>query len=180
MPSSENEPEEIAVQVVGPQWYVIGAKVRREQFAQEQLARRGVVTFLPRIVEPQRFDGRSTIAPLFPGYLFVHIDIDQQYFDVVWTPGVRKFIGFGTLPSPLDDQVVAFLQDRTGAEGILRVMPVFRPGDRVRITHGPLEGLVGIIESPGTGRGRVRVLMELLRRQTRVEVPEQLIERISA
>lgn len=168
------------MEAVGLQWYVIGAKARREQFAQEQLARRDVVTFLPRIVEPPRFNSRSVIAPLFPGYLFVHIDLGEQYLDVVWTPGVRKFIGFGTLPSPLDDAVVEFLQERTGEEGILRAMPVFHPGDRVRITHGPLEGLVGIIESPGCGRGRVRVLMELLRRQTRVEVPQQIIERISA
>ncbi len=163
-----------------PRWYVIGAKARREQFAQGQLARRGVVTFLPRIVEPPGEKGRSVIAPLFPGYLFVHIDIEDQYFDVVWTPGVRKFIGFGALPNPLDDTVVEFLQARTGQEGILRLMPIFRPGELVRITHGPLEGLVGIIESPGSARGRVRVLMELLRRQTRVEVPQQMIERISA
>jgi transcriptional antiterminator RfaH len=161
-------------------WYVIGAKARREQFAQEQLARRSVATFLPRIIEPSRFDGRSVVAPLFPGYLFVRIDIEEQYFDVAWTPGVRRFIGFGTLPSPLDDTVVEFLQERTGQEGILRVVPVLRPGELVRITHGPLEGLVGIIESPCSGRGRVRVLMELLRRQTRVEVPRQMIERISA
>jgi len=168
------------MEALSPRWYVIGAKARREQFAQEQLARRGVVTFLPRIVEPPGIHGRSVIAPLFPGYLFVQIDIEDQYFDVVWTPGVRKFIGFGTLPSPLDDTVVEFLQARTGQEGILRVMPIFRAGERVRITHGPLEGLVGIIECPGSGRGRVRVLMELLRRQTRVEVPQQMIERISA
>jgi transcriptional antiterminator RfaH len=172
--------EEGDVEAVGLHWYVIGAKARREQFAQEQLARRGVETFLPRIIEPARFDGKSIIAPLFPGYLFVHIDIEEQYCDVVWTPGVRKFIGFGALPNPLDDAVVEFLQVRTGQEGILRVIPVFTQGDVVRITHGPLEGLVGIIENPVCGRGRVRVLMELLRRQTRVEVPQRIIERISA
>jgi len=147
---------------------------------QDQLARRGVVTFLPRIVESPAGSDRSVIAPLFPGYLFVQIDIEDQYFDVVWTPGVRKFIGVGVLPCPVDDSVVEFLQVRTGPEGILRVMPSFRRGEHVRITHGPLEGLVGIIESPGSGRGRVRVLMELLRRQTRVEVPQEIIERISA
>jgi transcriptional antiterminator NusG len=161
-------------------WYVIGAKTRREQFAQEQLARRNVATFLPRIVEPSRLDGRPVIAPLFPGYLFVHIDLEEQYIDVVWTPGVRKFIGFGAVPSPLDDSVVQFLQERTGQEGILRALPVLRSGELVRITRGPLEGLVGIIENPCPGRGRVRVLMELLRRQTLVEVPQQIIERISA
>ena len=162
------------------QWFVISTKVRREQFAQDQLMRRDVATFLPRIMEPARTSLKPVIAPLFPGYLFVHIDLEEQYFDVVWTPGVRKFIGFGTLPSAVDDAVIDFLQAQVGNEGILRPVRVFKPGEVVRIKRGPFEGLVGIIENPGCGRGRVRVLMELLRRQTRVEVPEQIIERVSA
>ena len=163
-----------------PQWFVVSTKVRREQFALDQLGRRGVATFLPRIMEPTRTSLKPLIAPLFPGYLFVHIDLEEQYFDVVWTPGVRKFIGFGALPAAVDDAVIDFLQAQIGEEGILRPVRVFKPGDVVRIKRGPFEGLVGIIENPGCGRGRVRVLMELLRRQTRVEVPEQIIERVSA
>ncbi len=162
------------------QWFVISTKVRREQFAQDQLGRRGVATFLPRIMEPTRTSSKPTIAPLFPSYLFVNIDLEEQYFDVVWTPGVRKFIGFGALPSAVDDAVIDFLQAQVGDEGVLRPVRVFKTGDLVRIKRGPFEGLVGIIENPGCGRGRVRVLMELLRRQTRVEVPEQIIERVSA
>jgi transcriptional antiterminator RfaH len=161
-------------------WFVVSTKPRREQFAQEQLRRRGVETFLPRILEPSGSAVRPTIAPLFPGYLFVHIDLEMQYFDVVWTPGVRKFVGFGPLPCAVDDAVVEFLYARVGREGILRVVPSFKQGDVVRIKHGPLEGLVGIIEHPVSGHGRVRVLMELLRRQTRVDVPQQIIERVSA
>jgi len=166
--------------VSAPIWYVISTKVRREEFAQDQLARRDVETFLPRIFESTRLSPKPVIAPLFPGYLFVHIDLQEQYFDVVWTPGVRKFIGFGALPSPVGDNVVDFLRDRMGQEGVLRPVSLFKEGDVVRVKRGPLEGLVGIIENPGCGRGRVRVLMELLRRQTRVEVPEHIIERISA
>lgn len=158
-----------------PAWYVISTKARREQFAQDQLGRRAVETFLPRILEPGR-----VVAPLFPGYLFCRIDLEQQYFNVVWTPGVRKFVGFGALPCPVDDAVVDFLCARVGQEGILRPLPAFKEGDVVRIKHGPFEGLVGIIEHPGCGQGRVRVLMELLRRQTRVDVPQQIIERVSA
>ncbi|MFI5396451.1 MAG: transcription termination/antitermination protein NusG [Candidatus Binatia bacterium] len=164
-----------------PQWFVISTKARRERFAQEQLMRRGVDTFLPRIVEPARLRPKPAVAPLFPGYLFVRIDLDEQYLDVVWTPGVRRFIGFGALPCALDDAVIEFLHARMGREGILyRAAPAFREGDVVRITRGPFEGLIGIIENPGCGRGRVRVLMELLRRQTRVEVPLHIIERASA
>jgi len=112
--------------------------------------------------------------------MFVHVDLEEQYWDVAWTPGVRKFIGFGALPCPVDDAVIDFLRARVGQEGILRPQAVFKQGDVVRITHGPFEGLIGIIEHPVCGRGRVRVLMELLRRQTRVEVPQHIIERISA
>jgi len=161
-------------------WFVISTKARREHFAQEQLQRRGVETFLPRILEPARYALKPVVAPLFPGYLLVHIDLEQQYFAVVWTPGVRKFVGFGALPCPVDDAVVEFLYARVGREGIIRAMPTFKQGDVVRIKHGPFEGLVGIIERPGSGQGRVRVLMELLRRQTRVDVPQQIIERVSA
>lgn len=164
----------------GQQWFVVSTKVRREYFAQEQLMYRGVETFLPRIIEPSRVRGKMTVAPLFPGYLFLHIDLEQQYFDVVWTPGVRKFVAFGTLPCPVDQDVIAFLRTRMGEEGILRLERVFRPGDRVSIRSGPFEGLVGIIERPVCARGRVRVLMELLRRQTRVEVPQEIVERLPA
>ena len=162
------------------QWFVVRTKARREQFAQDQLLRREVETFLPRILEPARFRLKPLVAPLFPGYLFVHIELDEQYFDVVWTPGVGRFIGFGALPCPVDDGVIGFLYARVGQEGIVRVERAFKEGDVVRITHGPFEGLIGIIENPGHGRGRVRVLMELLRRQTRVDVPQHIIERVSA
>ena len=161
-------------------WYVISTKTRREQFAQDQLNRRAVETFLPRIMEPGRGTVTPVVAPLFPSYLFVRIDLEQQYFHVVWTPGVRKFVGFGALPCPLEESVVDFLCARVGHEGILRPLPSFKEGDVVRIKRGPFAGLVGIIERPGCGQGRVRVLMELLRRQTRVDVPQQIIERVSA
>ena len=162
------------------QWFVISTKTRREQFAQDQLLRRGVETFLPRILEPTCFGPKPRVAPLFPGYLFVHIELEEQYFHVVWTPGVRRFIGFGEFPCPVDDAVIGFLHARVGCEGIVRVARVFKEGDVVRIKHGPFEGLIGIIENPGCGQGRVRVLMELLRRQTRVDVPQHIVERVSA
>ena len=168
------------VQVGSRRWFVISTKVRREHYAQEQLQRRGVETFLPRIVEHGRLRLTPNIAPLFPGYLFVHVDLEQQYFDVAWAPGVRKFIGFGALPSALDDALIDFLQARVGSEGVIRIVPAFKQGDLVRITHGPFEGLIGIIERPVSRQGRVRVLMELLRRQTRVDVPQRIVERISA
>jgi transcription antitermination factor NusG len=54
-----------------------------------------------------------------------------------------------------------------------RPLPV---GHRVRVTDGPLAGLVGIIENPPDARGRVSVLMDMLRRQTRVSLDVSCLE----
>ncbi|HYD49259.1 MAG TPA: transcription termination/antitermination NusG family protein [Terriglobales bacterium] len=161
------------------QWYVVSTKLRKEAFAQEQLGRRGVATFLPRLVEAPRPE-RPTIGALFPGYLFLNIDLEEQFFDVVWTPGVKRFVGFGALPLPIEQRVIDFLIERSGPEGIIRLARVFDTGDLVRIKHGPFEGLIGIVEAPVPARGRVRVLLELLRRQTPVELPAHLVERVPA
>lgn len=160
-------------------WYVVHTKVRKEQYAEWQLTRRGVETFLPWIIHPSRISLDDVLQPLFPGYLFARVDLARQYWDVVWAPGVHRLVGFGETPSSIDDGLIDFLRARAGDGGVVRMFPVFREGDRVRIKQGPLAGLVGIIEKPCGGRGRVRVLMELLRRQTRVEVSERLLDLVA-
>jgi transcriptional antiterminator RfaH len=159
-------------------WYVVRSKPRREQYAQEQLVRRGVETFLPRILEVQRGTGEPVVGPLFPGYLFARIDLLTQYNSVIWAPGVRRFVAFGDIPAAVDPAVIEFLQTRCGEEGIVRIVRTFHDGDVVRVTRGPLGGLVGVVQGQGTGEARVRVLMELLRRRTQVSVPMRMLEHV--
>jgi transcriptional antiterminator RfaH len=160
------------------QWYVVRSKPRREAYAQDQLLRRGVETFLPRIVEPLRGRLEPVVGPLFPGYLFARVDLLSQYNSVIWTPGVRRFVAFGDVPAAVDPAVVEFLQERCGPEGVVRVVPSFHDGDVVRVTRGPLGGLIGVVDGHVSGQCRVRVLMELLRRRTQVSVPSQLLEHV--
>jgi transcription antitermination factor NusG len=160
------------------QWFVVHTKVRKEAYAQWQLTRRGIVTFLPWISQPSHFTVGNVVVPLFPSYLFAHADLTEQYWDLAWAPGVRRLVGFGEGATPVDPSIIAFLRERADPSGVVHAFPVFNPGDMVRIKQGPLAGLVGIIEHPRSGRGRVQVLMELLRRQTRVEVPEELLDRV--
>jgi transcription antitermination factor NusG len=162
------------------EWFVVRTKPRREEYAQDQLTRRGVDTFLPRILEPGRASGEPVVGPLFPGYLFASIDLSTQYTRVIWAPGVRSLVAFGDVPSPVDPEVVEFLQTRCGAEGIVYAVPSFDDGDLVRVRTGPLAGLVGVVHGRVSGRCRVRVLMELLRRRTHVTVPVDLLEHASA
>jgi transcriptional antiterminator RfaH len=153
------------------EWFVIRTKPRKEDVAVLNLERRGISTFCPRILEPIGWTNNWAVAPLFPGYLFVEIQLQASYHAVTWTPGVKGFVAFGEVPSPVPCEVVRFLWDESGDDGIIRPANNFRRGERVRVKRGPLAGLVGIIEKPCPERGRIRVLMDFVRQGTVVELP---------
>jgi transcription antitermination factor NusG len=155
-------------------WYVVRTKARKEDYAAQQLEGRGVGVFLPRIEEY----GRQQIAPLFPGYLFVRIALLEQYYRVVWTPGVRSFVAFGAIPTPVPTSVIELIQSSAEEGGVIRPGVAFRPGDRVQVTGGPLAGLVAVIERPCSRRGRVKILLDFLRHGTSVELPIGLVDRL--
>ena len=156
-----------------PQWFVVRTKARKEDFAVQQLERRGVPTFLPRVLEY----GRDQIAPLFPGYLFVHIVLLAHYYRVVWTPGVRSFVAFGEVPTPVQDSVVHLIHS-SATDGVIRPLAPFKPGDRVQIRSGPLAGLVAVIQQPCSPRGRVKILLDFLRQGISAELPVGLVDRV--
>lgn len=167
---------ESALEITGRarHWYVVRSKTRKEDYAVQQLERRGVSVFMPRIAEA----GSELIAPLFPGYLFVHIALLEQYYRVAWTPGVRSFVSFGAVPTPVQDGVVYLIAASAGEGGVIQPAARFQPGDRVQITGGPLAGLMAIIERPCSRRGRVKVLLDFLRNGTAVELPVGLVDRV--
>ena len=156
------------------QWFVVRTKARKEDLAVRQLEQRGVTSFLPRILEY----GRDQIAPLFPGYLFVRIRLLDQYYRVVWTPGVRSFVAFGRLPNPVAESVICLIAGSSGEGGIIRPLAPFKPGDRVQVTNGPLAGLMAVVQRPCSGRGRVQILLDFLRQGATVELPVGFVDRV--
>jgi|SRR5581483_4573500 len=156
------------------QWYVVRTKPRKEDYAVDQLDRRGVPVFFPRILEY----GRDQVAPLFPGYLFVHIGLFEHYYRVVWTPGVRSFVAFGATPTSVQESVILFIAASAGEGGIIRPLAPFKVGDRVQIRSGPLAGLVAVVQRPCSQRGRVQILLDFLRQGATVELPVGLVDRV--
>ena len=157
-------------------WYVVYAKPNREETAQFHLQRKGFDTFFPRLISSYSRRNRRQIVPLFPNYLFAQLRVPDDYNMVRWSPGVNHLVGCDGTPTPLDDGVVEFLRQRSTPDGILPARINLTVGSGVRIVSGPFEGLVGIIENPPDARGRVKVLMQLLSRQVRVQIPIDTVD----
>ena len=156
-----------------PIWYVLQTNRNKERLAQAALCQRGIASYLPRIEQWPRPAVGSAVAPLFPGYLFVQLGSDLCA-QVSWTPGVRGFVSFGGFAAAIDLEAIEFLRSREAADGVIHVAGV-SGGDQVRIVHGPLRGLTAVVECRLPARERVRVLLQILRTDTPVELPERWV-----
>jgi transcriptional antiterminator RfaH len=157
-------------------WFVVYCKPHKEAFAQLHLERRGIEVFVPMLRLPEYLERRRRVVPLFPGYMFVNVDIEREFSTVAWAPGVSRFVSPKGSPAPIDRDVVAFLKSHADEAGVVTARPDLRVGQSVEITAGPFDGLIGIIQRPPNARGRVKVLMKLLNQQpVRVEVPVHLV-----
>ncbi len=150
-------------------WYLVQCKPRQDARALEHLARQGFECFWPCLTVESLKGGRlrQLEQPLFPGYLFIHLGMDDNWVSLRSTRGVSRIVGFSGSPCPVDDQIIDHLRVRCSQrEGA----PLLRPGEAVRITSGPLADMDAIFLAMD-GEQRVLLLLNLLNRQQRVPVP---------
>jgi transcription antitermination factor NusG len=162
-------------------WYVLRAKPRKEDFLWGELCARSIETYYPRvrvkIVNPRA----RRVRPYFPGYLFVHVDLEQSMsLDFRWLPGSTGLVSFDSQPAAVPDALVQAVRkqvDRINAAGGEQLEGLVR-GEDVIITDGPFKGYEAIFDSRASGSERVRVLLKLLRsRQMPVELSTALVQR---
>lgn len=153
-------------------WYVAMTHTNSEEVACAHLERQGFRPYLPRYRKLRRHARRTTEvkAPLFPGYLFVSIDMGaERWRPVRSTIGVRDLICLGDRPTPVPEGVVEEIRLREDESGIVPVAePVpFKKGDAVRVLSGPMRDAVGWFERVAD-KDRIVILLEMLGRQIRV------------
>jgi transcription termination/antitermination protein NusG len=113
---------------------------------------------------------------VFPGYLLVRMDLDDDSWRVVRnTPGVTGFVGLGAKPTPLSrKEVEAILQVQPeGVEGGKKTRPhrpMFEVGESVRVREGPFADFSGQIAEINEDQLRVKVLVNIFGRETPVEL----------
>jgi transcriptional antiterminator NusG len=161
--------------VTDGQWFAIWTHSHCEQLVDDQLSTKGFETFLPIVRVWSRRAGRQHPAsrPLFPGYLFVHMEAADKgsYLEILKTRGVARLLGerWDRL-SPVDDGEVEALQRVSATNQTLLPHPYLREGQRVRIDAGPLAGLEGIYLRSRPNRGLLILSVNLLQQSVAVEV----------
>ena len=161
---------------VEPHWYVVQAKPRQADRAENNLVRQGYSVYHPKVqVEHVRRGRRCLVEEsLFPNYLFIRLHrwLDNWY-PLRSTRGVSRLLSFGGEPLAVADDLIESIRCRASQ---VAIAPILNPGDRIQIVDGPFSGVEAIFETQ-RGEDRVRLLIEILHRQVAVTVPVESIRR---
>lgn len=148
-----------------PKWYVAEIISQDIVRAERNLAQQGFTCFCPRFRKTRRHARRvdQILAPVFPGYVFVRFDREQDpWYAINGTFGVKRLVGAtSSRPQAMPEEVMQSLFARCESGVISSLVPHLRAGQQVRLIAGPLVDQLATIERLGD-RDRVRVLLNIL------------------
>lgn len=153
-------------------WYLTQLKPNCAWIAEKNLNRQGFETFLPLEEATTERRGKfvTNVQPLFPGYIFVRLDVSKgSWRSVNSTYGVTRLVSFGAAPAPVPHQLVDSIQSRCDDTGKLLPPDKLKPGDKVSLASGPLAHFIAHIDEILPDQ-RVWVLLDIMGGQTRVKV----------
>lgn len=157
------------------QWFVVHTLPRSEESALKNLQAQGLEAFLPCYQRTRRHARKVDVvlAPLFPRYLFVALDLKvDRWLAVESTRGVAYIIRQIGCPIALPVGIIESLKKQVvGREAVsLSYLGLFKKGSTLEILQGPFAGYKAIYEQMADEE-RVQLLMNLLGSAAKITVP---------
>jgi transcriptional antiterminator NusG len=167
------------------QWFVVhtyaGYENKVKQNLESRIASMNMENRIFEVVIPvedviEFKNGKKVVVSkkMFPGYLLVRCDLDDDSWYVVRnTPGVTGFVGLGAKPTPLARKdVETFLQVKPEGAEVKKTRPrlEYEVGESVRVKEGPFADFSGQIAEINEDQLKLKVLVNIFGRETPVEL----------
>ena len=163
-------------QAAADPWFALRVKPNYEKPVATALRGKGFEEFLPLHRTRRQWSDRVRVVdlPLFPGYLFCRLNLDDR-MPLLTTPGFLYIVGIGKNPEPVDEAEILNIQSVLRSRLPVKPWPSLMVGERVRLRDGPLRGVEGVL-SRIANEHRMYVSVTLLRRSISVEVNPEWIQ----
>lgn len=146
-------PYETAIPVLRePQWYAVQTRPRHEKKVVAELSEKRVDSYLPLLNEVHHWSDRRKIVqvPLFPGYVFIHAQLDINVrVTVLRTWGALGFVGPQREAISIPESEIEDIKTLLRTKIPLCQYPFLKVGQRVRVRGGALDGVEGILVTNG-------------------------------
>lgn len=134
--------------VTEPRWYALYTRSNFEKRVAYELSAKGVENYLPVVEQVHQWkDRRKRIdLPVFPGYVFVRFrDSHPTRLETLRTAGTVRLLGHGDQLEPIPDAEIESIRRLLKARVPCFAHPFLREGAWVRVKHGPLRDVEGLL-----------------------------------
>jgi len=195
--SSENKPaaagaksEKGADKSTEKKWYIVHTYSGQEKRAKQALLERAnslgfaddfdeVLIPEESVVEMVSGQKRTSKRKFFPGYIMVHMNLNDETWHVVkGTPKITGFVGNATDPPSISEEEVARMTERI-KEGASKPKPLIRfdEGENVRVITGPFASFSGFVDEVMEDKEKLRVMVQVFGRATPVVLDYASVEK---
>jgi transcriptional antiterminator NusG len=172
-------------------WYIVHTYSGHENKAKltliERVRNAGLQEFFGEVLVPTesvtenvKGQRRTTTRKFFPGYMFVHMYLDDRTFHLVKnTPKITGFLG-GMKPTPVPEREITGVQTNMteGAKGgKAKARVSFEPGESVRVVDGPFANFSAKVDEVKADKQKLKVSLSMFGRTTSVELDFAQVEK---
>lgn len=171
-------------------WYIVhtysGQETRAKKALLERAKALGFEDAFEEILVPEESvvemvggQKRTSKRKFFPGYIIVHMELNDDTWHVVkGTPKITGFVGNATDPPPISDDEVDRMTQRI-KEGAVKPKPLihFDDGESVRVITGPFANFSGYVDEVMEDKEKLRVMVQVFGRATPVVLDYSNVEK---
>ncbi len=163
-------------------WAVVHTRAKEEHRAATHLRQQGFSVYFPRFKKVTRHARRvsEVLAPLFPRYLFIRLDIEiDSWHSIHHTRGVSSLVMYGEKPAIVEDSIIEALQSNESDKGAVSLSSLiaFDEKQTLKVIDGSFKGYSGNFEKM-LDKDRVSLLLNLLGRTVKVALPSYAVSSI--
>ncbi len=160
-------------------WYLIYTKPKEEDRVEKNLCEGNLSCYFPKL-KRKAFLGRNRVTvtePLFPRYVFVETDIEENYWKIKYTRGVISFVEFGHGPATIDERIIRRIKgnEKDGFVTPPRNGRMLKKNDRVTVKRGVLKDLDAVFERYMSEGERVMLLLNNVTSNIRLNIDSQYL-----
>mgnify|MGYP002623776278 CR=1 FL=1 len=171
-------------------WYIVHTYSGQEKRAKQSLLERAksfgreeyfdeILIPEENVVEMVKGQKRTSKRKVFPGYILVRMDLNEETWHIVkGTPKITGFVGGGAMPAPIEDEEVARMTQRM-KEGAAKPKPKihFEENESVRVISGPFANFSGFVDEVMEDKEKLRVMVQVFGRATPVVLDYTHVEK---
>ncbi len=119
------------------------------------------------VVEVKNGAKKRVLRKLFPGYVFLHMELNEDTWYVVRnTRGVTGFVGPGSKPVPLSPEELKSM----GIGGPAKIQIDVEVGDSIEVISGAWEDMTAVVRQINPAKQTVTINVDMFGRETPVEI----------